>query len=216
MRTAAVVTGIAAMFIVLCPPQANGQVQVGISATDRGLQSFYLAIGEYYRVPEREVVVIRGRHIPDEEIPVVFFISQRAHVEPALIMNMRTRGQSWMDISLHFGLGSEVYYVPAREVSGPPYGKAYGYYKNKPRNKWKAIRLSDGDIVNFVNLRFVTEHYGYDPPAVMRMRGEGKSFVVINDEVKTRSHGRGKDYKGEGKGRGQGKGKGKHKGGKGD
>lgn len=137
MRTAAVITGIAAMFIVLCPPQANGQVQVGISATDRGLQSFYLAIGEYYRVPEREVVVIRGRHIPDEEIP-------------------------------------------------------------------------------FVNLRFVTEHYGYDPPAVMRMRGEGKSFVIINDEVKTRSHGRGKDDKGEGKGRGQGKGKGKHKGGKGD
>ncbi len=106
-----------------------------------------------------------------------------------------------MDISLHFGLGPEVYYVPVEEVSGPPYGRAYGYYRNKPRAEWKLIRLSDDDVVNFVNLRFVTEHYGYAAPEVMKMRSEGKSFVDINDEVRTRK--RGRDEGKEGKGRGK-------------
>lgn len=99
-------------------PVSNSEatVDLGISIGDEGLRGFYLAVGDYYRVPEREVIIIKERHIPDEEIPVVFFIAQRAHVRPATIIDLRLRGKTWMDITLHFGLSPGIFYVPLREV----------------------------------------------------------------------------------------------------
>lgn len=156
------------------------------------IQSFLIAIGEYYRVPQQEVIVIRERRIPDDEIPVVLFIANRARVAPAAVSDYRLRGHSWTDTTLHFGLSPEIFYVPVRRVSGPPYGHAYGHYKNKHKSKWKEARLNDDDVVNLVNLRFISERYGYVPEEVIRLRSSGKNFVVINDEFR-----KGKRDKGE-------------------
>src|SRR4030095_14258353 len=93
--------------------------------------NFYFAVGNYYRLPEREVAIIHERRVPDNEIPVVLFLAERARVAPATIVNMRLSGKKWMDIAVHFGLSPEVFYVPVTVQPGPPYGKAYGYYKNK-------------------------------------------------------------------------------------
>jgi hypothetical protein len=164
---------------------AEASVALGVSIGDEGLRSFYLAVGNYYRVPEREVVIVRERHIPDEEIPVVFFLAQKAHVRPSAIMDLRLAGKTWLDISLHFGVGPEIFYVPVREtvVVGPPYGNAYGHYKKKPKKQWSTIVLNDNDVVNLVNLRFMSDHYKYEPEKVMKMREGGKNFVTINEEV---------------------------------
>jgi hypothetical protein len=54
---------------------AQPQVDIGVSIGEEGIKGFYFAISKYFRVPEREVVVIRERRIPDEEIPVVLFIA---------------------------------------------------------------------------------------------------------------------------------------------
>ena len=156
------------------------------------LQSFLMAIGEYYRVPQQEVIVIRERRIPDNEIPVVLFIADRARVAPGAVTEYRLRGHSWTDTTLHFGLSPEIFYVPVQRVSGPPYGHAYGHYKNKHKNQWKEARLDDDDVVNMVNLRFISERYGYAPEDVIRLRSSGKNFVVINDEFR-----KGKKDKGE-------------------
>ena len=43
-----------------------------------------------------------------------------------------------------------------------------------------------------VNLRFISERYGYAPEDVIRLRSSGKNFVVINDEFR-----KGKKDKGE-------------------
>jgi hypothetical protein len=206
-------------FIIFSPTgTAEASVDLGVSIGDDGLRGFYLAIGDYYRVPEREVVVVRDRHIPDEEIPIVFFLAQRAHVSPSAIINLRLAGRSWPDVSLHFGLGPEIFYVPVREtaVIGPPYGKAYGHYKKKPKKQWGTIVLSDADVVNLVNLRFISDHYKYEPEKVMKLREGKKNFVAINDEViKEKKGGKEKvKEKGESakKGDGNEKNKGKEKG----
>ena len=124
-----------------------------------------------------------------------------------------------MDITLRYGLSPEIYYVPISVSPGPPYGKAYGYYKNKPRKEWKKIVFKDSDIINLVNLKFTSEHYKYSPNEVIKMREEGKNFVVINDEIKKgkkkhkvkdkelgKERGDGKEkHKGKGKGNGKDK-----------
>jgi hypothetical protein len=164
----------------------RADMDLGISIGDDGLKSFYLAVGDYYRVPEKEVMVVKKKRVPHEEIPVVFFIAKRAHISVGAVIDLRLKGTPWMDISLRFGLTPDIYYVPVKKVGGPPYGKAYGHYKNKPRKQWKSIVLGDADVVNLVNLKFISEHYGYAPEEIISMRSKGKNFVLINSDVKKR------------------------------
>lgn len=184
MKLTSIISLTAALLTIFVPRYSQAGVDVGLSIQDGELRSFYLAIGDYYRVPEQTLIVVRERHIPDDEVPVVFFIAQQARVSPDVIIKLRLSGKSWMDITFHYGLTAQIFYVPFAVAPGPPYGKAYGYYKNKPKNKWREIRLSDVDVVNFVNLKFVSGYYGYSPDEVVKMRGKGRSFVKINSEVK--------------------------------
>ena len=183
--------------------------QFSVSAS---IGNFHVAVSNYYRVPEREVIVIRERRIPDDELPVVLFIAQRARVAPAVIVDLRLGGRSWMDIAVRYGLGPDVFYVPVAVVSGPPYGKAYGHYK-KPKQHWKTIVLADDDVVNLVNLRFLSDHYHVAPERVIELRGRHTDFVAINAEfgrgrtVRTVVVDRDDDGRpGKGKGKGRGKG----------
>ena len=164
---------------VIAARGADAQTAYSVSA---GIGNFHVAVSNYYHVPEREVIVVRERRIPDDELPVVFFIAQRARVPVARIVDMRLRGDSWWDISVRFGLGADVYYVPVAVLSGPPYGRAYGHYK-KPRKEWDTIALNDADMVNLVQLRFISEHYHIAPERVVEMRERNVDFVSIHDNA---------------------------------
>jgi hypothetical protein len=180
------VIGLAVLFSWMGLTAAQAQVQFGVSGGSNGISNFYLAIGDYYKVPQTQVTVIRERRIPDDQIPVVLFIAQRSHRTPADVMELRSAGFSWMEVALRCGLNPEVFYVQINDARGP-YGNAYGYYKKYKKNQWRRIRLNDNDIVNFVNLRFISEHYRATPDEVVVMRSKGRSFVSINDDWRMRT-----------------------------
>lgn len=173
-----------ALFIVFAAVSTKADVSIGVSANNDGIKSFYLSIGEQYRVPEAEVIVVREKKIPDDELPVVFFIARHAKAEPGVVVKLRADGKSWMDITLHFGLSPAIYYVAFENDPGPPYGKAWGHYKNHKKEEWKNVRLGDADIVNFVNVKFMCDRYGYTPDQVIKMRDKGESFVFVNSKIK--------------------------------
>lgn len=200
------------LFLTSAVPIFAQNIRTGISFTDGNINSFYLSIGEYYRVPESRVVYVRDRyHMHDEELPVLFFLASRAHVDPKLIIDLRTRRRmSWLDITFHFGLTPEIYYVPVKHV-GPPYGNAYGYYK-KHGNKYNKVVLADDDVVNLVNLRFMSDYHGVAPEVIIDKRGKGERFIAMNDEFRREKKGRNgyKDKGGKGnKNKGRGKGNGR-------
>ena len=89
-----------------------------------------------------------------------------------------------MDITFHYGLTAGIFYIDLGKDPGPPYGKAYGHFKKMPRKKWGTIVLGDPDIINFVNLRFLSDHYGYSPNEIINMRSKGQSFTKINAGIK--------------------------------
>lgn len=175
---------------------SDAGMNMDITVGESGTKGFYLAASEYYRIPEREIVVIRGRHIRDEEIPVVLFIARKARVPYAGVLDLRSRGMSWIDITRYYRLNPEIYHLPVKEAAGPPYGKAYGYYRKHPGKERPEARLDDDDIVNLVNLGFISDRYGYAPARIMKMRSAGRSFVVIHEEVSngTWKKGRQHDY----------------------
>ncbi len=211
------------LFLISAAPVC-AQVSAGVSITNGGLSGFHLAIGDYYHVPEAQVVYVRDHyHIHDEELPVVFFVASRAHVEPRVIINLRMRRRmSWLDIAFHYGLTPEIFYVPLTR-GGPPYGNAYGYYKKHGHN-YRRVVLVDDDVVNLVNLRFMSEYHGIAPEVVMDRRGRGEKFLAMNDEFhrdkaryRDRNNNRGdnddnkgnKDNKGDKENRGRGRGHGR-------
>jgi hypothetical protein len=176
--------------IVVCRSPAMGQaraIDLGVSVSDGRLRDFYLAVGDHYHVPANNVVELRDRYrCQDEELPVAYFLAARAHVTPAAILSLRIQRMSWLDIAFNLRLTPDIFFVPvAAGDPGPPYGKAYGYYrKYGPSKDWKRFALDDHDVVALVNLRFLSEYHGMPPETVMGMRGRQASFVAINDEIK--------------------------------
>lgn len=163
----------------------ESRVDLGISVSDGKLRSFYLAVSDYYGVSGNAVVATKERYqLRDEELPVVYFLSAQARVAPSAIIGLRIKGLSWLDVTFHYGLTPEIFYVPVTiQNIGPPYGKAYGHFKKyRSKKEWKKIILSDYEVTDLVNLRFISEHYKIKPEAVMKMRNQGKNFLTINEE----------------------------------
>jgi len=162
-----------------------GGVDTGVSPGEEALSGFFLAVGDHYRISQTEVLIIRKRGMPAYEIPVVLFIAKRAHIAPEIVADFRLRDNTWLYTTLRFGLGPEIFYVPVGVVvKDSLYGKVCGYYKHKPKKEWKTIVLSDDDIINLVNLKLMSEHYGCPPEKIIKMRSGGKEFVSINDEIR--------------------------------
>jgi uncharacterized protein (DUF433 family) len=171
-------------FISLCVAalmnRANAQVNVGVVVGSNGLDAFHGAIGDYFKVSTQQVQTCQDSKIPDEEQPVVFFIAQRAGVSPEAVILLRSRGWSWMQIAYHYRLNPRIFYTPGSYV-GTPYEHGYNSFRGHGR-----INLSDGDIVNFVNLKFVSEHYGHDPAEIAQMRAQGHNFRDISAGYETK------------------------------
>lgn len=150
---------------------------------DRG---FRRAVGEHYRVGNDAVTDARKRGIPDDELPVVFHIARSARVRPEAVIEMRRKGgKSWMEVSAHFGLTAESFHTPTEKDHGPPYGRAYGYYKNKKRSQWASIRLDDSAIVHLTNLKFLSKHYDLTPDEVIQQHRPGAGFARFHASVKS-------------------------------
>jgi hypothetical protein len=158
------------------------QVQAGAVFSGDGLRSFYFAIGNYYHVPDREVVVVRARAVPPDEVPVVFYIAQQARVEPTVILDLRRRGLSWADVAIHFRLNPDIYNFRG----GPPYGKAYGYWKKHPPR--------DAEVIDAVNVHFLSDYHRVSPDVVRAERSRGSSYAVVARDFEAKSS-KGEDHR---------------------
>ncbi|HEX5623717.1 MAG TPA: hypothetical protein VFX57_04680 [Sulfuricurvum sp.] len=149
---------------------------IGISGSERGIDGFSLSIGDYYHVPRNEILLIE-RSVPRDEMSVVYFLARESHRDARYISNLRLRGLSWWDISLRLGLNPHnLYVVDSRRYSGPPYGRAYGYH-----NEGRQHRLQDHEIVELVNVRFLSRYHGVSVDEVIDRRRSGERYMHIND-----------------------------------
>jgi hypothetical protein len=211
-------TLIVGVFLAVVPTaRAVEDIKIGgVTIKGEDAQKFYNIVGDYFGLKQDQLAVAQKLGLSPEEMPVAIMIAQKAHVDPAAVIAQRLAGKSWLEITRNYKLSPEIFYAPVKEPpSGPPYGHAYGYYKNKDKQDWNKVELKDDEVVNLVNLKVISEHYECAPEEVMKMRSSGRNFVTINKdvEVKTKEKG-GKDQKADKskeKNKGQDKAKGKSK-----
>lgn len=177
-----------AAILLMASLKIDAQINAGFSTGRGGLDGFYMTVGNYFRVPQREVIIVRDRRLPEEEIPVVFFVARRAGVSPREVARLRRSGYSWMDITCQYGLSPEIFF-PGRRFNAPR-GNAWGYYK-KHRGYYN---VSDYDIINAVNSRIISESYNCCQDDVVKLRNQGRSYVQINDMYYGKGRGGDDDY----------------------
>lgn len=152
------------------------------------IADLHRAVHESLGLPEPLIVRLLEQGLPDDQLPVVGLLSMRAAVTPDRVVALRAQGLSYLEISIRLGLGPEIFYVPISADPGPPYGKAWGYYRKTPRARWSTIVLSDREIVDLANLKLCVDHYRVAPERVIELHRSGRGYAAIHGELA--GHGR--------------------------
>lgn len=159
----------------------GSNVDLGVSINNGKFTQFYFSLGEYYRVPYDEIIIIKKRYpiIRDEELPVFLLIISYVRVSPDVIIELRRGGWSWYEIMIRFGLEPERIFHRYIIVYGPPYGRAYGHYKKPP----KRIILKDYDIIELSHVKFFSEYYNRDPKIIINLKKKEKDYIRVNEKL---------------------------------
>lgn len=160
-----------------------------------------LAIGDYgYSRAEIEPV-LPGIHAVEADLPVILFLARKSGSSVAFVAGLRADGFGWSVVFGKVGVSVGVLLGGFERDPGPPYGKAWGHWKNK-RN---AVILSDAEIVDLVHIHVGSRLAGVPAHEMVHARANGKTIVTIVADRKGRPHAR-KPGKASGPGKGNGKG----------
>ncbi len=218
MRARSVSTALLAAALCLLgtalAPAARAGVDVDLGATvplgDSG-RVFFNISSRYFDYAPPVVEQWGARYTNPDDLAVSLFISKQANRSPDVIFALRRQGLSWWDVGLRVGVPVDAWFVPVERDPGPPYGRAYGYWKKHRENPKYMVVLRDADVRNLVAVRMAHEYYGVPVNEAMRWRASGRNVrdVMVN-EYQVR-HGKKGGQGDRGNDRGQDKGRGKDK-----
>jgi hypothetical protein len=155
------------------------------SVTDDNQFYLNLAVSNYgYPRTVIEPVLPRVRYV-EQDLPVILFLANVSGRPVDAIVDLRYQGLGWSVIFSRVGVPYDVLFVDLDRDPGPPYGKAWGHWKKNP----KRCILSDGDIVNLVNVQVGHRVSGMSVYDVARARSGGKSIATVVADKKGRPHG---------------------------
>lgn len=200
-----VVAGLAA-----APASAGFDIDFGASINLGDDADLYLHISSRYFDRDRAFVKRYARRYdhPDD-LAVALYLSKCSGRSADRIFSLRRNGLSWWEISVRLGQPMDIWFVRVRRDPGPPYGKAYGYWKKHKRDRTHTVVLGDADIRNLVAVRMIHEYYDVPVEVAMEWRSSGRSLPsIMSGEYHNRRGKPGSKSHGSDKHPGRGKGKG--------
>ena len=153
--------------------------------------------------PERaglEPLLPRFRNL-DSDLPVALFLGHKSYTPLPEIVALRARGFSWSVIFNKVDVPVAVLFRGIRENPGPPYGKAWGYWKKNPQS----VRLSDAEIAGLAHIQIGSRWARMSPLEMARARGQGKKVSTMVAAKKGRPYQEARAEKAGGKGQAKGK-----------
>ena len=146
-------------------------------------QDFALSVADHYQAPPERVWAYEDRGIMPEELPVVFFLARRSGSTPDAVVDLRSQGMTWQEVSQQLGVNPEAfYYRDAFRVDlGGPYSGIYLSFHGYAPDQWTwdNIAFEDQQIVDMVNLRFTSEYWHRPYYEVARYRSSGGGYYHI-------------------------------------
>ena len=146
---------------------------------------------------------------PGDDFPVVSFLAYQSHRQPSFILHLRSEGYPWYEIFYRLNVDPSVLFVGIDRDPGPPYGKAWGYWKkNRHPGMHRRLRFSDRDVVGLVKVQTASRHFGASPFDVMNAYHQGRRVEVYTADHWRQKHGRQTWSEGQGVSKSRGKGHG--------
>jgi hypothetical protein len=134
----------------------------------------------------------------------LLFLARESGRSVSFIVDLRSQGLGWSVIFSRVGVPYDVLFVGIERDPGPPYGKAWGYWRKHP----KRLRLSDDEICGLVKVQTAHHVSGLSAYEVARARGQGRSCASLVAERNHRPHHGGSPGNAQGYEGGAGHGKG--------
>jgi hypothetical protein len=156
-----------------------------VAIAEDNYQAEYLnAVADYYEVSLDAVQVAHDAGVLADELPVLFFIAEQSNANTVGLTASRNSGQSWSKIAAAHNVNSGDFYVHSTDrIGSPAYRDIYFKFADLKRSEFSQVKLSDTEIINLANLRFLYKHYHYSQRIIMNWAGEGKGFAQINQMV---------------------------------
>ena len=224
MRTRTLALAVAAVLTLLLPatPAQAGtsyDFLFNMSHVSNDNQYFLNLMVDHYGYDRAALdpVLPRVRSI-DNDLPVVMFLAHETDRPVDFIVDLRARGLSWSVVFTRLNVSPSVLFEGIDKDPGPPYGKAWGYWKKHP----KGYQYTDNDIAGLVKVQAGTRYARASAWDLAHERGRGRTVAVVVGDKKGRpwktqgekearngnaqgdEHGHGKGH-GSGQGHGNGK-----------
>ncbi len=179
------------------PASAGLDVDLGASVRVGDDTDLFVNISSRYFGRDSRMVADMGTRYSDpDDLSVALFLAHRSRRDPVEIWRLRERGLSWWDIGMRFNIPADAWFVAVRRRPGPPYGNAYGHWKN---GKNSAYRMTDADARNLVAVRMIHEYYGVPVNVAMEWRASGQSIRTLMTREYRHRHGKMASHKSHGK-----------------
>ena len=143
---------------------------------------------------------------PREDLPVLLFLAAESGRTTSFILDLRLGGMSWWEIRARLGIAPERVVVALPRDPGPPYGKAWGHYRNHPGGKKapRSVALTDAEFSDWIGARVVSRAYDIDVVMVLESRSQGRSLAeMVTLQEQRRDTGKPAGQKNKGKGAAQ-------------
>lgn len=190
MRVALVPVALAvALSVILpvAPAQAGTSFEFLFDITHVGDDNQYflnLTVGRYgYDRPDLDPFLPRLRSV-DNDLPVVLFLAHQTGRPLGFIVDLRARGLSWSVVFTRLNVSPAVLFVGIDRDPGPPYGKAWGYWKRHP----KGYQFTDNDIAGLVKIQIGARYARMSPFELAQARGKGRRVQTFVAEKKGRPY----------------------------
>jgi len=195
------------------PVMAGFDVDFGAAVQINDRTDLFFRISSRYFEQDRSTITrLAARYEDPDDVAVALFIRHESGRSFDELYTLRRGGLSWWEVGVRLGVPVDAWYVEVDRDPGPPYGKAYGYWKKHKRNPARAIVLSDVQCRDLVALRMAHEYYGVSVDVAAAWRSEGDLRHVMTERYWQRhpGHGNGQSAASDhDRSHGQPKGKGK-------
>lgn len=110
----------------------------------------------HYQAPLDKFTWLDNQNIPSEQWPLLFEIARAGNVSTDRVWELRRGATSWFDVLTALNVSPSYFYydIQGAENLPPPYGKAYGYYRNHP---YESVRWSDQDMIGLASVKYISE-----------------------------------------------------------
>jgi hypothetical protein len=133
--------------------------------------------------PALEPVLPRVRYV-SADLPVILFLTRTSGRPVDVIVDLRSRGLTWTQVFRQLGIGYEPLFVDFSSDLGSPYRTSWIEWRRSPT----AVRLTDVQVRDLVQLQLAHRLAGVPVVEVARARARGRSPVVLVAEKHGRSY----------------------------